>query len=253
MVAYRDVRTLLSRVRHEVRSMNVASLRKKLSRLVLQNVHHIEGMDAARKDPGFVTLRDLVRNAGTDNLAHFGNGYTVEGGLFLQQNPDEFAALCLLLQRQGRIRNYMEIGSASGGTCRFLFEQVGFDHVFCLDDGQHPRARWQDENLAQVRNAKRFLGDSHSVEARRFLADNVHGTLDVAFIDGDHSYEGVWADIRLAMSFSRPGTLFVLHDTVACEGVERAWLESIQRGLLTGLAEYIGDDKALGIAVGVVR
>jgi predicted O-methyltransferase YrrM len=104
-----------------------------------------------------------------------------------------------------------------------------------------------------VENLKQFIGDSHSQEARQFLASNLVEPLDVAFIDGDHSYEGVWADIRVAMAFSRPGTIFIFHDTVACEGVERAWLEVLQGGLVKGLAEYVGEDKPLGIGVGALR
>jgi predicted O-methyltransferase YrrM len=200
----------------------------------------------------FVAVRDRVRSAGTDNLDHFGNGYTHEGGLYLQQNPDEFAALTLFLRERGPYRNYLEIGSASGGACLFLYREVGLGNVISLDDGQHPRALSQHEHFSQIENFSQFRGDSHSDDARRFLEEHVHDQLDVAFIDGDHSYEGVWQDIELSRPFCRAGALMILHDIVSCEDVGRAWYRCAKDGIVKPLAEFVGAEKPLGIAVGAV-
>jgi hypothetical protein len=228
-------------------------LNRTLTRSFFRSTKRIESLEDAAHSPDFLDLRNLVRASGTDSLSHFGNGYEVEGGLCLQQNPDEFAGLCLFLRKQRPITNYLEIGCASGGACRFLFEHVGMERIYILDDGGHPRFSEQESNLSFVKGVIRHIGDSHSDEARRFLANRISGTLDVAFIDGDHSYEGVWADLRLTMAFSRPGTVVVFHDTVACDGVERGWLESVSRGLLEPLAEFVGKERPLGIAVGAVK
>ena len=249
-----DYNKIASKLLMSVRQRLALRVRQRqIARFVLEKVYRVENLAAARESADFVSTRDLIRAAGTDSLAHFGNGYSVEGGLYLQQNPDEFAALSLFLKRHRPIKNYLEIGSASGGSCRFLYEQVGFERTISVDDGCHPRATEQAGNLSTISNVTRFTGDSHSVEARRFLAEHLQQPLDVAFIDGDHSYEGVWADIRLALAFSRPGTIFVFHDTVVCDGVERAWLEVIRGGLVKPAAEYIGPEKPLGIGVGMVR
>lgn len=205
-----------------------------------------------RRHADFVQVRDRIRASGTDSLSHFGNGYTHEGGLYLQQNPDEFAALTLFLRERGPHKAYMEIGAASGGACLFLSREVGFESVLSLDNGEHPRAVAQAAHFAQVRNFKQFLGDSHSEEARCFLETNVDRKLDVAFIDGDHSYEGVWQDIELTLPFCRKGALIVLHDTIACYGVEKAWLRCGREKRVRPLAEYVGDVKPLGIAVSEV-
>ena len=50
-----------------------------------------------------------------------------------------------------------------------------------------------------------------------------------------------------------PGTLIVVHDTRACAGVEIAWLRATWEGIITPLAEFIGDQKPLGIGVGRVN
>jgi predicted O-methyltransferase YrrM len=158
----------------------------------------------------------------------------------------------LFLRERGPYPNYLEIGSASGGACLFLYREVGLGKVVSLDDGQHSRAVAQAEHFSQVKDFKQFLGDSHSQEARDFLDTNVSEKFDVAFIDGDHSYEGVWQDIQLSRPFCRPGTLLILHDTIACEGVKRAWFQCAREKLIRPLAEFVGPEKPLGIGVGEV-
>jgi predicted O-methyltransferase YrrM len=218
---------------------------------------HLNGIDTIatlqQRHKGFTALRDHIRQLGTDSLSHFGNGYTHEGGLCLQQNPDEFAALCLFLRERAPYTNYLEIGSASGGACLVLSQEVGFTNAFSLDDGQHPRAVEQPKNFRRVPNFKQFIGDSHSTAAVEFLRAELPGKIDLAFIDGDHSYAGVWQDVELTLPFCRPGALIIFHDTIACDGVERAWLRCVRARRLRPLAEYIGAERPLGIAVGAVR
>ena len=213
----------------------------------------LDSLDHIRsRHPEFHDCRTAVRKAGTDNLDYFGNNYEHEGGFFLQQNPDEFAALCLLLEEQKPLNNYLEIGTASGGTARFLWNRFQFARVLCLDDGHHPRAAVQDQHLAEILDCQRFRGDSHSPAALRFLERHSRDPIDVAFVDGDHRYEGVWQDIRLVLPFCRRGGLLVLHDTVACSGVQQAWRELLTQRLAHPLAEYIGEEKPLGIGIATV-
>jgi predicted O-methyltransferase YrrM len=205
-----------------------------------------------RRHDDFDAVRDRIRALGTDSLVHFGNHYAFEGGLSLQQNPDELTALSLFLKERGPYHHYLEIGSASGGTCRFLFETVGFRTALSLDDGSHPRAGEQADNFRVIPDLKQFIGDSHSQQAQAFLASNVGAKLDLAFIDGDHSFEGVWQDIQLTLPFCRKGALVIFHDTTACEDVRNAWMQSITRRMLQPLAEYIGEERPLGITVNAV-
>jgi predicted O-methyltransferase YrrM len=220
-------------------------------RRVARNVTTVKDLQA--EGPEFERLRRLIRASGTDCLEHFENGYTHEGGLSLQQNPDEFAALCRFLKLHGPYATYMEIGSASGGTALVLSREVGFERAISIDDGQHLRAQEQKVNLAAIPGMRQFVGDSHSQAARTFLQGVLGGApIDLAFIDGDHSTEGVWQDIKLALPFCRSGTLLVLHDTRACEAVELAWLGLIRKGIVDPLAEFVGEHRPLGIGVGRV-
>src|SRR5580692_10982571 len=134
-------------------------MRAKLQSEWRHRLQGLEGIETASLAPDFGPLRERIRAAGTDSLDQFGNGYVHEGGLSLQQNPDEFAALCVTLARRRPIGNYLEIGSASGGSCRFLNEYLQFTHVFSLDDGRHPRAGEQENNFGAIRSLERFVGD----------------------------------------------------------------------------------------------
>ena len=185
-------------------------------------------------------LIDRIREAGTDSLAEFGNGYTHEGGLGLQQNPEELADFILLL-KQRRAETYLEIGSASGGMAKLLREEVGFEAVSSIDDGKHPR-----HGEHPIHN--QLVADSHSIEA---LAWALKGeSFDAVLIDGDHSYEGVKQDIALAMQCSK---LIAVHDTIACPEVAQAWAEILATGKVREIARFAGREKPLGIAVGEVR
>jgi predicted O-methyltransferase YrrM len=205
-----------------------------------------------RRASGFDALTTAIRGMGADSLEHFRNGYTHEGGLALQQHPEEFAALCLFLRERAPYRGYLEIGTGSGGQCLALYREVGFEHGVVLDDGRHPRAGEQERNLGQIPHLDRFVGDSHSGAAREFLDRHLSAPVDLAFIDGDHSYEGVLADIELALAFSHPATQLVFHDTIASPGVEAAWTELTRRPDVQALGEYVGADRPLGIGVAAV-
>jgi predicted O-methyltransferase YrrM len=212
------------------------------------------------QDPvAFDRLVETIRDLGTDNLSHFKNGYRSEGGYSLQQNPFELAALAMGL-KSASPKAYLEIGTASGGVLRFLDSILDLELVALLDDGKHHRAPERPAHVAALIEkgcpVVEYIGDSHAAAALQFLSESrINRGWDVAFIDGDHTYAGVWADTHLVLDhgFVRPGGLVVYHDIVACAGdVGRCWREACEQGRLRPVAEYIGAEVPLGIAVGSV-
>lgn len=197
-----------------------------------------------RHHPRFDEIRQKVLAAGSDSVDVFGGEYV--GGYHIQQQPDEFAALaCLLLDRCRPIDLYGEIGVAAGGTTRLMAETVGFENAVLIDDGGHPKHRHFEENARHFRHrVSLLLGDSHSPQIRRALSNLDDDRFDVVFIDGDHSYEGVKQDIELVKPYCTSATLLIFHDTRACEGVNKAFAEFSHP-----VAEFISDDKRLGIGV----
>jgi hypothetical protein len=205
------------------------------------------------RSPLFERFQKEVQLAGCGNLPYFANGYAFEGGLCLEQNPSEFASLCVFLNERKPHATYVEIGSAGGGACLFLHQKVGFERMFSLDDGKHPRASLQPFHFGQIPDLTQYVGDSHAEEATQFLATHVDPAgIDVAFIDGDHSYRGVMCDILLVKPFCKPGTLLIFHDIVAVPDVRQAWLDGANLKLFRPIAEYVGSSVPLGIGVAEV-
>src|SRR5439155_15474564 len=72
--------------------------------------------------------------------------------------------------------------------------------------------------------------DSHKIETQTRIRQALQGVpLDLLFIDGDHTYEGVKRDFEMYSPMVRPGGIVAFHDIVEIrvEGLEvaRFWNE----------------------------
>jgi len=73
--------------------------------------------------------------------------------------------------------------------------------------------------------------DSHKPETQRLLARTLQNApLDLLFIDGDHTYDGVKRDFEMYSPFVRPGGIIAFHDIIQGQEelvgeVERFWNE----------------------------
>jgi len=192
-----------------------------------------------------------IKKSGVSDINYFKNGYDFEGGLLLQQNPYEYAALVTYLKKYNNYKVYLEIGSASGGSCKFLNDNFDFDKIISIDDGRHPQAKHQEENFKEFKNFIQFLGDSHSIDAEIFLQKNIIDKIDIAFIDGDHDYEGVTQDLNLILPYTKKVTLLIFHDTEpsASLGVAKLWISAIKNKKIKPIGEFIGKEIPLGIGI----
>ena len=164
-----------------------------------------------------------VERAGSDDVGYFGGLY--EGGLQIQQRPTELARLVCLLAGYSPFANYLEIGTAAGGTTRFLTEWLAIHRTAIIDDGKHRKHPvWLAQNRRGISNLSEYVGDSHSPEARAFL-QGLARSFDLVGIDGDHSYAGVRADWDLVEPFLAAHAIVWFHDIRACDGVARCWGE----------------------------
>ena len=188
-------------------------------------------------------VTDAILLAGSDQVDGFQGLY--EGGYHIQQVPNELARLASLLSAFSPFSNYLEIGTAAGGTLRFLTEQVQIDRTVVIDNGAHPKFKiWTDQNRKCITNLTEFIGDSHSTEAKDFL-QNLNTTFDLVGIDGDHSAQGVKADWDLIQPYISQGSLVWFHDIVCIDGVKSLWTQLKDRHT------PILETKELGI--GVIR
>jgi predicted O-methyltransferase YrrM len=145
------------------------------------------------------------------------------------QKLAEFAALIRLVSER-ELNVVVEIGTAHGGTywtwCRLATPTA---HLVSVD---LPR---NDEWTARVRSYPRptqtqtvIRADSHDLQTIRSL-DGLKGSVDLLFIDGDHSYDGVLADFENYAPLVRPGGLIAFHDVEStnhpASQVDRLWTQ----------------------------
>jgi cephalosporin hydroxylase len=124
----------------------------------------------------------------------------------------EFAALIRLLSER-ELNVVVEIGSAHGGTywawCRLATPTA---HLVSVDlpgnDAWDARVR-SYPGPTQTQTVIR--ADSHAPQTVRSL-DGLRGLVDLLFLDGDHSYDGVRADFENYAPLVKPGGLIAFHD-----------------------------------------
>jgi predicted O-methyltransferase YrrM len=119
-----------------------------------------------------------------------------------------------------RPQNAMEIGTCNGGTLFLLCRLSGPNaHIISLDKdrGRLGGVR-KSVYYSFVRGRQRLNvvhGDSHSTRTQsRIVRKLGQEKLDLLFIDGDHSYEGVKLDFEMYSPLVRPGGVIGFHDIV---------------------------------------
>jgi len=142
----------------------------------------------------------------------------------------------VLYQRARSASCVAEIGSYVGASaCCFGAAAIerGDAKIICIDT-------WNNEGMAEgVRDTwKEFTANTEPYSriirpVRGFSTSVVEvvraitPTLDVLFIDGDHSYEGVKSDWEAYKGFLKAGSTVVFHDYGWAEGVRRVVHEDV--------------------------
>ncbi len=110
-------------------------------------------------------------------------------------------------------RHVLEIGSLKGGTAAMLCQLVDGMVIsvdlpsgrFGADHHGYDEAKMLERNMRLRDECARFiglLGDSKDVTIRSAVANTLAGEkLDLLFIDGDHTFEGVKSDFELYRGF----------------------------------------------------
>jgi predicted O-methyltransferase YrrM len=160
-----------------------------------------------------------------------------------------------------------EIGAAGGGTTLLLARaatrdativtiDLGFTNV--TEAAVHHFVGSQQKMFCLTR-------DSHHSETVAEVTKCVEGSeLDVLYLDGDHSYEGIQADFKLYNPLVRRGGLIVFHDIVPdyktrfgitttsdVGGVPQFWEEIKAAGAT--VEEIIDDPEQDGYGIGILR
>lgn len=159
-----------------------------------------------------------------------------------------------------------EVGAAKGGTA-FLFAHAAAPGATIISVDLAFGAARREAIGGFARRGQRVVcveGDSHSAGTLEAVRASLLGRpLDLLYLDGDHSYEGVAADFRLYGPLVRRGGLVVFHDIVPdyrtrfgvetsseTGGVPRFWGEI--KSAFTGVEEIVEDEGQDGFGIGVL-
>lgn len=170
---------------------------------------HADWFTFLQVDPN---LRDQARQVMDDTLA-------ISQGMMHRLDVEALAAAILACQ-PARV---FEIGTYRGASSEMILRLLPEAQVISIafvNDQQAGRQFNNDElgpdevgALVSPGNRDRFtqlIGDSHKIDAGAFVRD--HGRMDLVFIDGDHSREGVRQDTELARAILAPGGSIAWHD-----------------------------------------
>jgi predicted O-methyltransferase YrrM len=164
-------------------------------------------------------------------------------------------------------RRLLEIGAKGGGTLA-LFAQAATDEaqILSLDLDYSDHRLYSHPQLA--RHGQRIVciqADTHCGQSTALVQSWLSAEqIDVLFIDGDHSYEGVKQDYEMYSPFVRSGGHIVIHDiqqdyltrygrptSSITGGVPQFWLELKTHN--PRAIELIEDPEQDGMGIGIIR
>ncbi len=136
----------------------------------------------------------------------------------------------------------LEIGTASGGTLLLMCRLSDPNATIVSLDLPEQTSAYRHYRVPIFKSFPRngqqlhlVVADSHMEETKSRVERLLDGlSLDVLFIDGDHSYHGVRSDFEMYSPFVRKGGIVIFHDIVKhaperCCEVDRFWNEIKQR------------------------
>jgi cephalosporin hydroxylase len=156
------------------------------------------------------------------------------------QKPDELEMLGRFLAKRRHPQVVVEVGTARGGTLWYWCQYATHDALLISVD--LPGGDFGGGYT--VEDVPRLLGHARAAQDIQLLAGNSHSPkmleaveklldgrkVDLLFIDGDHSYEGVKQDWEMYSPLVGQGGLIIFHDIVEhtkipeCQ-VDRLWNE----------------------------
>jgi predicted O-methyltransferase YrrM len=152
-------------------------------------------------------------------------------------------------------RAIVEIGTGLGGTTVLLTRAAADDAIVVSVD--LPRCQGRERLVAAAARPPQSVhclrADSHAQATRNKVEALLRGRqVDLLFIDGDHSAEGVRADLALYSPLLRPGGWIAFHDIVPgpyefVGGVPELWAELKEEH---ETREFVADWAQRGLGIG---
>jgi GT2 family glycosyltransferase len=144
-----------------------------------------------------------------------------------QKKPELNMLQRFLVKQNIKIEKILEIGTYRGGTTTLWAKMVEPNNgkVYCVDQRFNWDSFWEAnffykgqvyENIPQRKFINEIQGSSHDIDIKNRVYNEVE-QVNLLFIDGDHSYEGVKDDFNSFSQLVKPGGFVIFHDIVDSE------------------------------------
>jgi predicted O-methyltransferase YrrM len=186
----------------------------------LQRAFRIPIMLAAQR----VLRRRIRKVSSLDDAVDLAYGFSFGGVVFEPwQERSEIEGFLRMLEPM-RPRTILEIGTSDGGSL-FLFARVAAPDALIVTidlphgefGGGYPpwRGHLYHSFAAGDQRIRLLRADSHRAETLEAARAALEGRpVDLLFIDGDHTYDGVKCDFEMYRGLVRPGGVIAFHDIV---------------------------------------
>jgi predicted O-methyltransferase YrrM len=140
----------------------------------------------------------------------------------IQQKKPEWLEFIKEITKKGKLNKVLEIGCYDGGTTIFLSNIC--NSLITIDQPKEPRfdtfkyhignTNIFGTNLLNTKTNFSYIGgNSHNTLTFNKVVDLLGGEeLDLLFIDGDHSYNGVKEDFKVYSRLVKEGGYIAFHD-----------------------------------------
>ncbi len=143
----------------------------------------------------------------------------------------------------------LEIGSDHGGTL-WAWQQIpSVRRVVAVD---LPLGGFHSGRSLDTHGVEVVYGDSHKTETLDEVRDLLGGQVDLLFIDGDHTLDGVKSDYEMYSPLVRDGGIVGFHDILTHPNMPYVAVDILWRQL-TGLMEEIITDPPTWGGIGVLH
>lgn len=191
-------------------------------------------------------------------------------GTPLSQLGEELASLLTFVADHGAVNSFIEIGSQDGGTLWHWIQMLELDgHGFVVDlphgayggvDSPSKLDKWKGW-LKGNQTLDAVFGNSHDSGTKNTLLEKMkaHGIeqVDFAFVDGDHTYDGVKQDYEMYSPLVRKGGVIAFHDIVhdfkhPDVGVDKFWNELKAGKSAESVQEFVVDWEQSWAGIGLL-
>lgn len=161
--------------------------------------------------------------------------------IFTHLTQEEKIKLYELAQTLQNNSNVVEIGSYLGAsTCCIANGLINKNSKFyCIDTWENDAMSEEKKDTYEefTNNIKQFKNivypiRGYSYEVANQIQNLTNSKIDLLFIDGDHSYEGVKKDWDLYSPMLHPGSLVIFHDIGWAKGVKKVIKEDVKHLIL---------------------